>query len=394
MNAKPGHRRGRSQLVALGRPKGGNPHTVNVPVSRASTYLYESVASMRRDEALRAAGERTSVYGRRGTDTSFALEDALVALEQGFGARLTASGLSANALVFLAVLGQGDHVLISESVYDPLRRFADGALARYGIAHDYIVADAGDLEQKIRKNTKLVYLESPGSSLFEIIDLPRICGLAHANGSLVAVDNTWGSAWAYNPLALDADISVISATKYLSGHSDVILGAVVANEAAWPSINRMAELLGTAASPDDAYLVLRGMRTLAVRMAEHEAQARRLIDWFSTRPEVARMFYPALAEHPGHDLWQRDFHGAGGLFSVELNMTADRAEAFVDRLLLFGRGSSWGGYESLARIERPARQISGSPKGPVIRFYAGLEDARDLIEDLERAFGTSAGEGA
>src|ERR1700744_2230418 len=225
-----------------------------------------------------------------------------------------------------------------------------------------------------------------GSVLFEVADLPRIVALAARSNAIVAVDNTWGSALHYHPLALGADISMISATKYLCGHSDVLFGAGVANERAWPALNHRAEWTGLNASPDDAYAILRGMRTLAVRLDAHETQARNLIDWFQRQPFVANIFYPPLEDHPGHALWRRDFSGACGLFSVEFQRGVE-IEAFVDRLTLFGIGSSWGGYESLARVEGGAslRDVSAGPSGPIVRFHAGFEDIDDLIADLENA---------
>jgi cysteine-S-conjugate beta-lyase len=378
----------RSMLVRMGRHDGPGPQPVNPAVIRASTYLHDSTAHMREAEQDRAAGKRTSLYGRRGTETGFALEDALVVLEGGFGARLTSSGLAANTLVFLAYARPGDHVVISDGVYAPVRRFAKKFLTEYKIEHTFAKADGSDLESKLRDDTALIYWEMPGSVLFEIADLPRICALARRSGAIVAVDNTWGSALHYHPLALGADVSAISATKYLCGHSDVLFGAVVANERAWPALNDMAEWMGHSASPDDAYAILRGMRTLAVRLDAHEAQARKLIAWFRAQPFVDRIFYPPAEDHPGHELWRRDFSGACGLFAIEFRRGLEaEVEAFADHLTLFGIGSSWGGYESLARVETGVtlREVSSAPAGPVVRFHAGFEDIVDLLSDLESA---------
>lgn len=378
----------RSQLVHMGRSAGEGPQPVNPALSRASTYLHESTAQMRELERQRAAGQRVNVYGRRGTETSFALEDALIELEGGAGARLTSSGLAANTLVFLTYLRPGSHVVIGDGVYGPVRRFARKFLPLYGIEYSFAHADGSDLESKLRENTALVYWEMPGSVLFEIADLPRIVAIAKRSNALVAVDNTWGSALHYHPLALGADISMISATKYLSGHSDVLFGAVVANERAWPALNDMAEWLGVSASPDDAYTILRGMRTLAVRLGAHEEQAQKLSAWFRERPFVARVLYPAAADHPDHSLWRRDFSGACGLFTVEFQRGLDsEVEAFVDRLTLFGIGSSWGGYESLVRMEQVSglREVSPQTLGPIVRVHAGFEDIADLVADLEAA---------
>lgn len=377
-----------SRLVHIGRSS-SDGSAVNPPIERASTYLYGTVEAMRDVEASRAKGQRTRAYGRRGSETGFHLEDALVEMEQGYRARLASSGLAANVLVFLSTLKTGDHAIVSDGVYGPVRKFAASALKRHGVDFDFCRADGTNVEALLRENTRLIYLEVPGSVLFEIADLPRIASLAKAAGAWLAVDNTWASGWLYRPLTLGADISVVSATKYLNGHSDVLLGAVVSNEAAWPLINDMAELTGVSASPDDAYQVLRGIRTLGVRMEAHAKHASRLIDWFKAQPFVRRTYYPASPDHDGFDLWQRDFTGASGLFSIELEPEFDeqRAIAFVNALQMFGIGSSWGGFESLVRLENAStlRSASTPPAGQVIRFHAGLEDVEDLLHDVATA---------
>lgn len=387
---KPPARLSRSRLVHAGRERLEVPGPVNPPVVRGSTILHATVAAARQAEAAHREGRRVPNYGRRGSDTVFALEDAIVEMEGGHGARLTACGLAANALVFQAYLRPGDHVLIADCVYGPVQRFVADFLTPFGIHSDYFALqdDNSDLAGKLKPETKLVYVETPGSVLFEIADLPALSKIAHDHGALVAVDNTWGSGWTYRPLALGADVSVIAATKYLGGHSDLLLGAAVANEAAWPALNRMAEAVGSAVSPDDASLALRGLRTLDLRMREHERQATALADWFAAQPFVRRVYFPPRADHAGHALWQRDFAGACGLFSVEFAGVSDaNVERFVDALELFGIGSSWGGYESLVRIENRAtlRRVAPAPEGPIVRFHAGLEACEDLIADLEQA---------
>lgn len=377
-----------SRLVHAGRTTldGG---AVNPVIERASTYLYESVGAMRAAESAREVARHPRAYGRRGTSTTFSLEDALVDLERGHGARILSSGLAANVLAFQSILSSGDHVIVSDGAYGPVRKYVGAVLKRCGVEHDFCAADGHGIEALIRPNTRLIYFEAPGATLFEVPDLPRVAQFAREAGALLAVDNTWASGWLYRPIELGADISVLSATKYLNGHSDVLLGAVVANEKAWPSINSMADLTGCAASPDDTYQVLRGIRTLAVRMKEHEAQARVLIDWFQKQDFVRQVYYPGLPAHPGHEIWRRDFGGANGLFSVELVDGIDDADAcrFIDALSLFGIGSSWGGYESLVRLEnaKSLRSVSTAPHGPVLRFHAGLEDVVDLIADLSAA---------
>lgn len=378
----------RSRLIhgAASNVKSAGP--VNPPIVRASTILHRSVADMLAAEAERAAGHRVQTYGRRGTETTFALEDALADLEGGHGVRLTASGLAANVLVFLTYLKPGDHVVISDGVYGPVRRFAEAFLTRYEIAYDFLPTAGADIESYLRPHTRMIYLECPGSTLFEIDDLPKITSLTRPRGIVVAVDSTWGSAWTYHPIALGADVSILSATKYLAGHSDVLLGAVIANEAAWPALDSTADITGAACSPEDAYLVLRGMRTLAVRLSEHERNARVLSDWFAAQPFTRRVYFPPREDHASHALWKRDCSGGCGLFSVEFSGIMEGAvDAFLDRLSLFGLGSSWGGFESLARPEpwQTLRSVSANPVGPVVRFHAGLEDVSDLIADLDAA---------
>lgn len=382
-------------LVHAGRERGPGP--VNPPIVRASTILHTSVAAMRDAEARRAAGERVQSYGRRGTETALALEDALVQLEGGHAARLFASGLAANALVFMAMLRPGDHVVVCEGVYGPVKRLVARWLPQWRIEASFARADGCDVEDHVRPTTRLIYLETPGSVLFEIPDLPRIARIGREHGIAVAVDNTWGAAWNHQPLRLGADISVIAATKYLGGHSDVHLGAIVASEVAWRNIDDAAEWTGASVSAEDAYLVLRGLRSMGARMAVHERNAQRLCAWLAERPWVRRVFSPHLPEHPGHDIWKRDFRGGCGLLSLELQPWASPgAEPFLDNLTLFGLGASWGGYESLARLENgpSLRTQSAAPTEPVVRLHAGLEDAEDLLADLaaaaELAFGALA----
>lgn len=381
-------RRQRSVLVHAGRSSVDAPASVNPPLVRASTYLHLSTEEMRETEKRRLAGEREDYYGRRGTQTSFELEDLLTELEGGHGTRLASSGLAANTLVFLSFLRPGDHVLISDGAYAPVKRFVKSYLGTQQIACDYVRSDAADVSGKIRPNTKLIYLENPGSVLFELADIPEIVSVAKPNGIVVAVDNTWASGLTHHPIRLGADISVISATKYLCGSSDILLGAVIANSEAWQKINETADWLGSFASPDDCYQILRGARTAAVRIEEHSKQALRLIEWFAAKPFVRKVYHPALASHPRHEIWKRDFTGSCGLFTIEFkNIDPQSVDDFVDLLSLFGIGSSWGGFESLVRVENGTtlRSVDNTTFGPLVRFHAGFEDIDDLIEDLEAA---------
>ncbi|TWG87014.1 cystathionine beta-lyase [Cupriavidus gilardii J11] len=383
-----------TRLAHIGRTTdvpGGQP--VNPPVVRASTVLFESVAQMQ-DMRARRGEERLFTYGARGNPTNFALEDMVTSLEGGYRTRLYPSGLAAAAMVLLAYVRPGEHVLLPDCVYEPVRNFAGGFLHRQGVESDFYAADGSDLADKLRGNTRLVYVEAPGSLLYEMCDLPAIAALAHARGALVAADNTWGSGLLYRPLELGADISVMAATKYLGGHSDVMMGTVCTTEAVWPELATLSDAFGMTVSPDDAYLVQRGMRSLGARLAQHGASAMELAHWLGERPEVARMFCPALPGDPGHALWRRDCHGTNGLLSFTLrDGSPAAAQRFVDSLELFGIGASWGGFESLATLGdlRRARTVTDwSPHGTLIRLHIGLESVVDLRADLERAFAAIA----
>ena len=374
---------GKSSLHAGGKP-------VNPPLVRASTVVFDSVAAMR-DARARRDDERVFSYGARGTPTTFALEDAVSELEGGFRTRLFPTGLAAIGMVLLSYLKPGDHVLMSDSVYEPARNLVHSFLDPYGIRCTFFAADGSGVEEHFEPNTRLVYAECPGSLVYEMCDLPRLAELTHARGALLAADNTWGSGLQYRPLALGADISIMAATKYLSGHSDVMMGTVATRREAWQPLNERCDAFGMTVSPDDAWLVLRGIRTLSARLQMHERHALAVASWLEARPEVAAVFCPALPQHPGHELWKRDCRGTNGLVSFELQPGISNAavERFVDALTLFGRGSSWGGYESLVAWAnmRAARSVTDwSARGAVVRLHVGLEAPSDLLADLERGF--------
>ncbi|SDT29399.1 cystathionine beta-lyase [Pseudomonas asplenii] len=378
----------RTRLVHAGRAgQGSGARAVNVPVTRLSTVLFDNVAQQR-DARSRRDSERLLSYGARGNPTAFALEDLVTELEGGYRTRLFGTGLAAVAQTLLAYLRPGDHVLITDGVYGPVRRLASEFLGPFGIEVEYFPADGRDLESRLRANTRMVYCEVPGSLLYELGDLPAIVALCTPRNILVAVDNTWGSAYHYRPLALGADISIMALTKYLAGHSDVVMGSVCTTEAAWPALSRMSDSFGNTVSPDDAYLVLRGARTLAARLEVHQRQALEIAQWLKLQPQVRQVFHPALPEHPGHALWLRDFSGSNGLLSFEFAEADQRqAEAFIDALTVFGLGASWGGYESLVTLADLAdRQFPLPSRQPVIRLHIGLEAVASLIEDLQRGF--------
>lgn len=381
-----------TRLMRTGSPKfadGSAP--VNVPVERTSTVRFESTSSHAALHKRREAGEPVSTYGRQGTQTHRALESAIGELEGARDVLLAPSGLSAISLVFLGLLSPGDHVLVHDGVYGPVRERIEPLLMRLGVAFSYFSAADGLPHKLLQANTRLIYAESPSSFLYEIIDLPALADFAHEQGVLLAVDNTWGAGLLYQPLALGADISVQAVTKYLGGHSDLMQGAVsMADATLGQRLRETHDALGLSISADDAYLALRGVRTLPVRLAQHARGAFAVGSYLQRVRAVTRVFHPALATDPGHALWSRDFHGANGLVSFALrDANATRAAAFVDALRLFGIGASWGGYESLALIAPPQRLRSHSywqGQEAVIRLHVGLEDADDLILDLAQAF--------
>lgn len=383
------HARVRTRLVHCARTEqGSGGRAVNVPVTRLSTVLFDNLAQMR-DARARRDCERVLSYGARGNPTAFALEDLVTELEGGYRTRLFGTGLAAVAQTFLAYLRPGDHVLITDAVYSPVRRLAREFLEPFGIQVSYFAPDGSGLQAQLQTNTKMVYTEVPGSLLYELCDLPAIAALCKPRGILLAVDNTWGSGYLYRPLALGADISIMALTKYLCGHSDVVMGSVCTRQEVWQPLAAMSDTFGSTVSPDDAYLVLRGARTLAPRLEVHERQTLQIALWLQEQPQVKRVLHPALPDHPGHALWRRDFNGSNGLLSFELRgAQAGYVERFIDALQLFGLGASWGGYESLITVADTQDRNSAEDRGlnPVLRLHIGLEDVDALIEDLQRGF--------
>lgn len=370
----------------------GGAAPVNAPLVRTSTVRFENDAVRAALHHRREAGETVATYGRHGTATHRALEAALGELEGAKHVLLAPSGLAAITLTFIALLSPGDHVLVQDSVYGPVRERIEPLLQRLGVAFSYFNASAGLPHDAVRANTRLIYAESPSSFLYEVIDLPALAAFARHHGALLAADNTWGAGVLVRPLELGADISIQAVTKYVSGHSDLMQGAVaVKDREVARRLRDTHEALGLSVGADDAWLALRGVRTLAVRLAQHQRHALHVARYLAdTTGYVARVFYPALPEDPGHALWQRDFHGANGLVSFALRdaVHAD-AVAFVDALRLFGIGASWGGYESLALIapaSRLAMHGAWRSAAPVVRLHVGLEDPGDLIDDLAQAF--------
>jgi cystathionine beta-lyase len=382
-----------TRLVSGGRDPFAHHGFVNPPVYHASTVLYPSA------EDYRAHRGRYQ-YGRRGTPTSEALAGALADLEGAdcAGVALLPSGLAAASVALLCVLKAGDHVLVTDSVYLPTRKFCDDVLARYGITTSYYdPLVGGRIADLIRPATRAVFVESPGSLSFEMQDVPAIAAAAHARGALVLMDNTWATSLYFRAFDKGVDLSIQAGTKYICGHSDVMLGTVSANAAAWPLLRQTVEMMGLCVGPDDMYLALRGLRTMGVRLAQHYASGLKVARWLEGRPEIVRVLHPALESDPGHAIWRRDYSGACGLFSFVLRPTSQAAvNAFDDALSLFGIGVSWGGYESLVipfDCSTLRSATAWAPGGPTVRLHIGLEDVDDLIADLERGFAALAGAG-
>lgn len=373
-----------TRLAQAGRAHARN--MVNPAVARASTILFDSLADLDRAIADPDAG---LYYGRRGTQTHWALEDALAALEPGAaGTKLFPSGVAAIATSLLACLTAGDELLVTDNAYEPTRTFADRLLSPLGITTRYFDPRCGaGIVDVISEKTRAILLESPGSLSFEIMDVPAITAVARAHGITTIIDNTWATPLRLQPIALGVDIAIQALTKYVGGHSDVLMGSASAVPALWPRLKATAYRLGQHVSADDCALVLRGLRTLAVRLDRHEASGLRIARWLEGHAAVDRVWHPALPSHPQHALFARDFSGATGLFAVVLKQgrRADTA-ALIDGLAHFGIGFSWGGYESLVlpvELDRIRTATATPLPGPIVRLSVGLEDADDLIADLD-----------
>ena len=377
-----GNRGIHTRLAHIGNDPRAFHGFVNPPVVHASTVLFPDAATM-------ASRNQKYTYGTRGTPTTDALATAIDVLEGSAGTIIVPSGLAAVTIPLLAFLSAGDHVLIVDSVYHPTRRFADTMLTRLGVEVEYYdpLVGAG-IAALMKPNTKVVFTESPGSNTFEIQDIPAIAGEARARGAVVMMDNTWATPLYFRPLDHGVDISIHAATKYPAGHSDVLLGTVSAGERCWEQLYETFLTMGCCAGPDDVYQVLRGLRTMGVRLERHQESALEIARWLETRPGVARVLHPGLESFPGHELWKRDFCGSSGIFSIVLAGGGEaQAHAFLDALEIFGLGYSWGGYESLAvHVWLGDRTAAKSDyEGPVIRLQIGLEDVADIKSDLEKA---------
>jgi cystathionine beta-lyase len=377
-----------TQVGHLGRAPQKFLGAVNTPVFRATTMLFPTVADL--DAAVR--GDYDGIgYGLHGLPTVTDLQAAIATLEGGHAALAVPSGLTATTLPLLALTKPGDHVLVTDSVYGPTRRFCEVHMKRLGVEVSYYDPLLGaDIAREFRPNTRIVFVESPGSLTFDVQDVPAIAKAAHARDALVIMDNSWATPLCFRAFDFGVDVSVHAATKYIGGHSDVLLGLIVCSEATFPALHRLWTDMGITASSDDCFLGLRGLRTLAIRLARHQASGIKVAEWLRTRPEVREVIHPALAGSRGHELWKRDFAGATSLFGIVLHPVAKaRIDAMLDGMRLFGMGWSWGGYESLMIPIYPELVRTASRwdvGGPSLRLYIGLEDPDDLIADLTEGF--------
>lgn len=376
-----------TQIVTTGRNKEYTHGVVNPVVQRASTIVFDSVAQMK--DAVKNRANKTLFYGRRGTTTHFALQDAITELENGAGCALYPSGAAAISNAIISFVKSGDHILMVDTAYEPTRDFCRVILNNMGVETTYYDPLIGEgIRDLIRPNTRLLFLESPGSISMEVQDVPLLSRIAHEHNMVVMLDNTYGNGYHFKPLDFGVDISIQAATKYIVGHSDVMMGVAVANEEHWPQLRENSYLMGQCTSADDAYLALRGLRTLSVRLQQHEKSALTIANWLSAHPLVDHVRHPALETCPGHEYFKRDFSGSNGLFSFVMKAGNQAAiNALLDGLHHFKMGYSWGGFESLITASlglQGLRSATGWQHGPVIRIHVGLEDCDDLLADLEQ----------
>lgn len=381
-----------TRLIHTGRP---DSRTVSAPVYHASTVLFRDYQELVAREA--APNDRAHMYyGRKGTPTTRALEDALTTLDGSLGAILSPSGVASITDVLLCFLKPGDELLMVDTAYGPTRRFCQRSLAERGISTRFYDPLLGsNIEAMLQPNTRMIFMESPGSVTMEVQDVPALCDVARAAGALTAIDNTWATPLLFNPLDFGVDLAIQSGTKYLNGHADCFFGVTTSRDRSLlDALSRYTQTTGSHLAPDDANLALRGLRTLPVRLAQHEQNTKQVLNWLSVRPEVTRVLHPDQPGHPGHSCYTRDFNGSSGLFSLVLALeTEENLARFVDTLRLFGIGFSWGGFESLCLPMQAERSVSSFSLGAgefLVRLHIGLEDAEDLMADLENAFTAAA----
>jgi cystathionine beta-lyase len=374
----------RTRLVHAGREPFEQHGFVNTPIYRGSTVLYPTT-----DDLLHRRGRYS--YGTKGTPTTNSLESAWTELTGAAGTVLAPSGLAAVTVALMSCLKAGDHLLMTDSVYLPTRQFCNGVLKNFGVETTYYDPEIGaGIGALIRPNTTAVFTEAPGSQSLEMQDIPAIAEVAHRHGAVVLMDNTWATPLLFPPHERGVDLAIEAGTKYLSGGSDLLLGMVSANERCFKRLRETYDSFAMCPGPEDVFLGLRGLRTMALRLREHGTQALEMSRWLDGRPEVARVLHPAMETYPGHEIWKRDFKGSSGLFSIILKPCSDRAlAAMLDGLSLFGMGYSWGGFESLVIPFNCATYRTATkwePGGHALRFHIGLEDLDDLKRDLDAGF--------
>ena len=382
-------------LVHAGRSKRYTQGSVNSVIQRASSLVFDTVEAKKHATRNRAKGEL--FYGRRGTLTHFSLQEAMCELEGGAGCALFPCGAAAVANTILAFVEQGDHVLMTNSAYEPSQDFCTKILARLGVSTGWFDPLIGeDIADLIQPNTRIVFLESPGSITMEVHDVPAIVSAVRrvAPEAIIIIDNTWAAGILFKALDFGIDISIQAATKYLIGHSDGMIGTAVANARCWDQLRENAYLMGQMVDADTAYMTSRGLRTLGVRLRQHHESSVKIAEWLSQHPQVERVNHPALPGSRGHEFWKRDFSGASGLFSFVLKKRLTDAElaAYLDNFTLFSMAYSWGGFESLILPNQPEQLAAIRPDGEVdftgtlIRLHVGLENVDDLIQDLSAGF--------
>lgn len=378
------HLSDRTKLVYAGRDPHEQHGFVNTPIYRGSTVIAPTMETL-----LNRSGRY--IYGTQGTPTSDALEQAWTQISKAAGTVCVPSGLAAVSVALLSCLKAGDHLLVTDSVYRPTRVFCDGMLKRFGVETTYFDPMIGDnIASLFKPNTKAVFTEAPGSQSFEVQDVPAIARVAHERGAIVLMDNTWATPFFFSPHEMGVDLAIEAGTKYLSGHSDILLGLVSANERTWKNLRETYDAMAICAGPEDMFLALRGMRTMLLRLKEQEKAALDMAHWLKAQPDVLKVLHPALPDCPGHEIWKRDFTGSSGLFSIILKPASQNAvAAMLDDLALFGMGYSWGGFESLIIPFDCATYRSvtkWNPGGPALRIQIGLEDVKDLQADLSAGF--------
>lgn len=379
-----------TKIINAGRQSKWTRGVVNPPVERASTVVFDSVKQMKHATANR--GNQVLFYGRRGTSTSFAFADAMTELEGGAGCAIYPSGTAAITNAILAFVKTGDHILMVDNTYEPTRDFCDNVLKRMGVETTYYDPMIGaGIEGLIQSNTRILFLESPGSITMEVQDVPTMAAIAHKHNCMVMLDNTWSAGVNFQPFDFGVDISIQAATKYIVGHSDVMLGTAVASEEYWPTLRENSYLMGQCTSPDDLYLAMRGIRTLAVRLKQHQESALKIANWLQTREEVGLILHPAFDSCQGHEFFKRDFSGSNGLFSFVLTRGDQQSlNALLDGMEHFKMGYSWGGFESLilgnTNVGRIRTVTQWDNTYPLIRLHVGLENVDDLIDDLTKGF--------